>query len=101
MMKKILLLPIAFAFLTGIRANADEALKREMRAAWIATVYRIDWPTTTNNDSAQKAELNAYLDNLQAQNFNAIYLQVRCVLSVKLRALVQLPDGYARQGPRL
>ena len=76
-MKRILLLLIAIAVTAGIMANADESLKREMRAAWVATVYRIDWPTTTNNASAQKNELNAYLDNLQAQNFNAIFFQVR------------------------
>ena len=76
-MKKILLLLIAIAVTAGITANADEALKREMRAAWVATVYRIDWPTTTNNASAQKNELNAYLDNFMAQNFNAVFLQVR------------------------
>lgn len=75
--KRILLLLIAIAVTAGIMANADESLKREMRAAWVATVYRIDWPTTTNNASAQKNELNAYLDNLQAQNFNAIFFQVR------------------------
>ncbi|MBO4804107.1 MAG: family 10 glycosylhydrolase [Muribaculaceae bacterium] len=74
---RILLLFIALAVAAGIGANADEALKREMRAAWIATVYRIDWPTSVNNPSAQKNELNAYLDNLQAQNINAIFLQVR------------------------
>ena len=76
-MKKILLLLIAIAMTAGITANADEALKREMRAAWIATVYRIDWPTTTNNASAQKNELNTYLDQFKAQNFNAVFLQVR------------------------
>ena len=75
MMKKILLLLCAFAIATGI--NANEAQKREMRAAWVATVYRIDWPTSVNNANAQKAELVAYLDNLKAQNFNAIFLQVR------------------------
>ena len=75
MMKRILLLLVAFAIVTGISAN--EAQKREMRAAWVATVYRIDWPTSVNNANAQKAELVAYLNNLQAQNFNAIYLQVR------------------------
>ena len=76
MIKKFLLLFVAIMTM-AIGSNADEALKREMRAAWVATVYRIDWPTSVNNPSAQKAELNAYLDNLQAQNFNAIYLQVR------------------------
>ena len=69
------MLLITLAIATG--AYADEALKREMRAAWVATVYRIDWPTSVNNATAQKAELVAYLDNLQAQNFNAIFLQVR------------------------
>ena len=77
MMKRVLLLLITFAVMAGIHANADEALKREMRAAWVATVYRIDWPTSVNNANAQKAELVAYLDNLKAQNFNAIFLQVR------------------------
>jgi uncharacterized lipoprotein YddW (UPF0748 family) len=77
MMKRFLLLLIAIAVTAGITASADEAQKREMRSAWIATVYRIDWPTSVNNAAAQKNELNAYLDNLQAQNFNAIFLQVR------------------------
>ena len=76
-MKRIVLLLIAFAVSTGVSINATEALKREMRSAWVATVYRIDWPITVNNASAQKAELNTYLDELQAQNFNAIFLQVR------------------------
>ena len=77
MMKRLLLLLIILAAASGVYSNANEAQKREMRAAWIATVYRIDWPTTVNNATAQKNELNAYLDNLQAQNFNAIFLQVR------------------------
>ena len=76
-MKRIIMLLVALAVTAGLCANAEEAIKREMRAAWVATVYRIDWPTSVNNASAQKAELNAYLDNLQAQNFNAIFLQVR------------------------
>ncbi len=77
MMKRLLLLLISIAVTAGIGTHASEALKREMRAAWVATVYRIDWPTSVNNASAQKAELNAYLDDLKAQNFNAIFLQVR------------------------
>ena len=77
MMKRLLLLLISIAVTAGIGTHASEALKREMRAAWVATVYRIDWPTSVNNASAQKAELNAYLDNLQAQHFNAVFLQVR------------------------
>ena len=77
MTKRLLLLLITIAVMAGSNAKADEALKREMRAAWVATVFRIDWPTSVNNANAQKAELVAYLDKLQAQNFNAVFLQVR------------------------
>ena len=79
MMKRrnVILLLILVAIAAGLHAQATEAQKREMRAAWIATVYRIDWPTSINNATAQKNELNAYLDNLQTQNFNAIFFQVR------------------------
>ena len=76
MMKKILLLFVAITTI-AIGSHADEAQKRELRAAWVATVWRIDWPTSVNNASAQKSELNAYLDDLKAQNFNAIFFQVR------------------------
>ena len=76
-MKRFLLLLIAIAVTAGITANADEAQKREMRAAWIATVYHIDWPGTQNNATAQKNELNTYLDQFKAQNFNAVFFQVR------------------------
>ena len=79
MMKKTLLLILALAMAAGIVMNADEARKLEMRAAWVATVYCIDWPSQSsqNNASAQKAQIDNYLDNLQAQNFNAIFFQVR------------------------
>ena len=78
MMKRIILfLFIAIGVTTVSRTSAAEAQKREMRAAWIATVYRIDWPTTVGNPTAQKAELDAYLDKFQSHNFNAVYLQVR------------------------
>ena len=77
MMKRFFLLIVAFALSVGIGINADEAQKREMRAAWIATVYRIDWPTSVDNATAQKNEFNAYLDQFQAQNINTVFLQVR------------------------
>lgn len=77
MIKRIFLLLIAMAMTSAFTANAAEAQKREMRSAWVATVWHIDWPTSINNATAQKAELVAYLDNLKAQNFNTIFFQVR------------------------
>ncbi len=51
--------------------------KNEFRAAWISTVYNLDWPTTKGNADAQKAELIAILNHCQSLNFNAIVLQIR------------------------
>jgi uncharacterized lipoprotein YddW (UPF0748 family) len=51
--------------------------KKEIRAAWVTTVYNLDWPTTKNNASAQKAELQQILDYCQKMNFNAVILQIR------------------------
>lgn len=50
--------------------------KREVRATWIASVSRIDWPKSTNSE-VQKKELITIFDKLQAANMNTAYLQVR------------------------
>lgn len=48
----------------------------ELRATWVATVYRIDWPKSTDAAS-QKQELIALLDESKRNNLNAIFLQIR------------------------
>ena len=88
------MLLIAFGMATGITVNADEARKREMRAAWIATVWAIDWPSTQNNAAAQKAELDSYLDNLKAQNFNAIFFQVRSMCDAMYQSSYEPWSSY-------
>ncbi|NNE34095.1 MAG: family 10 glycosylhydrolase, partial [Rhodothermales bacterium] len=51
---------------------------REFRAAWIATVANIDWPSEPGlHSSVQKAELRTLLDRAVALNLNAVVLQVR------------------------
>jgi uncharacterized lipoprotein YddW (UPF0748 family) len=92
--KRAFTLLIAFAIAAGFMANANEALKREMRAAWVATVYCIDWPATQNNAAAQKAEINTYLDNLQAQNFNAIFFQVRSMCDAMYQSSYEPWSSY-------
>ena len=58
-----------------------ESPKREFRATWLTTHYRIDWPSTlatnANGVAAQKRQLCALLDTLKAGNLNAVMLQVR------------------------
>lgn len=64
--------------------------QREMRATWLTTVWRLDWPSVTvpsptgTNEASrqsaintQKAGLIAILDKLKEANMNATFLQVR------------------------
>src|SRR5215218_324946 len=51
---------------------------REFRAAWVATVANIDWPSKPGLPVAQQlSEMNAILDKAVDLNLNAIVLQVR------------------------
>ncbi len=50
----------------------------EFRAAWVAAVHNIDWPSAKGlSASAQQAEARAILDKLVSLNMNAVILQVR------------------------
>src|SRR5205085_11864557 len=51
---------------------------REFRAAWVATVGNIDWPSRKGlSTGEQKAELIAILDRAAQLKLNAIIFQVR------------------------
>ena len=51
---------------------------REFRAAWVATVAHIDWPSAAGLSSEQqRAEALAILDRARAIGLNALILQVR------------------------
>lgn len=53
-------------------------INREFRAAWIATVANINWPTkNTLSSDQQKAEAIQILDLLKSLNFNAVIFQAR------------------------
>lgn len=57
--------------------------QKEMRGAWIATVWALDWPRTENfaseayNATVQKASYIAMLDMLKGKGFNTVFVQVR------------------------
>lgn len=91
-MKKRNFLKVALAsvFVAGMMAAsiavpaADAPVKREMRSAWVATVWRLDWPQTvvssTGNESQitrQKKEMTRLLDSMAVNNLNAVNFQVR------------------------
>ncbi|MEW5798169.1 MAG: family 10 glycosylhydrolase [Bacteroidota bacterium] len=67
----------AVIFLSLLEAQSDPP-KREFRAAWVATVTNIDWPSSKSlSSTSQKNEALAILDKHQLNNMNAILLQVR------------------------
>ncbi len=60
------------------KTNALPQVQREFRAAWIATVANINWPSKPDLAvETQKQEAIALLDFLKSNNFNAAVLQVR------------------------
>lgn len=80
----------AVLFLAGCRTSretpspvssldyAASKVPREFRAAWVATVANINWPSRPGLPVAkQKEEAIALLDLLDQNNFNAVILQVR------------------------
>ena len=58
--------------------DAPAPMAREFRAAWVATVDNIDWPSSRGLPTAtQRAEMLRILDVAQGMRLNAIVLQVR------------------------
>ncbi len=58
--------------------TASPYVMREFRAAWIATVANINWPSKSGLSSeAQQKEAIALLDFLKEHNYNAVIFQVR------------------------
>ncbi|MCU6707468.1 family 10 glycosylhydrolase [Paenibacillus sp. J5C_2022] len=52
--------------------------KRELRAAWIASVENIDWPQKgVTTEEEQKSDFRALLDELAATGINAIIVQIK------------------------
>jgi uncharacterized lipoprotein YddW (UPF0748 family) len=67
---------IFLVFTTSI--FAQNAPKREFRAAWITTVSNLDWPLNKNQTTeAQKQQLIDILDSHKAAGLNAVFLQIR------------------------
>ena len=73
-----ILVPLVITSIFSTFLLAQNPPKREFRAAWIATVTNLDWPTDRGADpSAQRTELSAILDGLKSVGINAIVFQVR------------------------
>ena len=79
MAKKLIFLIVALSMMLP-QLSAEEQ-KREMRAAWLATVSNIDWPSERGTGASviarQKQTLIDYLDGFAGTNMNAVCIQVR------------------------
>jgi len=84
-------------------ADAPE-IPREFRAAWVATVDNIDWPSSrTLTVDQQKAEMLRLLDTAAALKLNAIVFQVRpscdALYSSKLEPWSEYLTGLQGRAP--
>jgi len=75
-MNKLMFLLVAFFLISVNFIKAEITPKREFRGAWIATVDRIDWPSSDSPEQ-QKQQLIDLLDMLQAAGINTVMFQVR------------------------
>ncbi|MBR3765801.1 MAG: family 10 glycosylhydrolase, partial [Muribaculaceae bacterium] len=82
-----LILFLSILFFASQNSIADTYPKREMRSAWIATVWNLDWPkndegsaytgTSSTVRNNQKTYLRNMIQKLKASGFNAVNFQVR------------------------
>lgn len=83
-------LQIAFFLFSSAMFLSAQSPKREVRATWLSTVWRLDWPSVTVPESTgtnettreaaritQKTGLISILDKLKAANFNTVFFQIR------------------------
>ena len=82
-MIRLLALWMGFTSMAGARAyvGSDEEVPspaREFRAAWVACIYNIDWPSSKGLSARkQQEELTRILDKMASLRMNAVILQVR------------------------
>ena len=92
----LILLIVAIA-LFSLPASAEEQ-KREMRAAWLATVSNIDWPSERGTSAAviqrQKQTLITYLDGFASTNMNAVCIQVRSMCDAMYQSSYEPWSSY-------
>lgn len=88
--------------------SADTYPKRELRSAWISTVWSLDWPrnssgvvyaTSSANITTQKTLLEEMITNLKAAGFNSVNFQVRSMCDAMYKSSYE-PWSSALTGTR-
>ena len=96
MIKRLLLSIVAMALLMPLAQGEEQ--KREMRAAWLATVSNIDWPSERGTGASviarQKQSLIDYLDGFARTNMNAVCIQVRSMCDAMYQSSYEPWSSY-------
>ena len=77
LLKKSFKLNRFFFFYLILVSSIYPQAKRETRAVWVSTNFRLDWPPHNYNPQVQKSKLEEILDSIKVKNFNTVYFQVR------------------------
>lgn len=78
-LKKIIVVMLSFILLNAFVVTPKAAVKEDMKAVWISTVYNQDWPSVSsrNNVAKQKEEFIKILEDVKGLGMNTVILQVR------------------------
>ncbi|MFY8216224.1 MAG: family 10 glycosylhydrolase, partial [Chthoniobacterales bacterium] len=69
---------ILAVFIAALLASASHISAEEMRAAWVATVFNINFPSQQGlSPEAQKAEISRIVQTARKLGLNALMVQVR------------------------
>lgn len=97
-MKRIFFLTLLSVVSWALAPVGHAAPKCEMRGLWVATVYGIDWPSTSGATpaaaEAQKKELSALLDMAASSGFNSVLLQVRPMADALYKSSLEPWSAY-------
>ncbi len=87
-------LKTVFLFLFVLLNFLFPQAKRETRAVWLTTNFRLDWPPPTFNEDEQKSSLIQILDNIKKKKLNTVYFQVRSNGTVMFNSQIEPFSPY-------
>ena len=69
---------VCMLYIQADKALTKRVIDQELRGVWVTTVLNLDYPATPTVSSEElKEQADAILENVDANGFNAVFLQVR------------------------
>lgn len=89
---------LAVILMIVFTASSYAAPKREFRAPWVATVFRLDWPTKAGTSQSvinkQKQEIDTYVQQLSSKGFTAFCFQIRSMCDAMYKSKLAPWSSY-------